>query len=74
MNSMTAAFQARVAGRWCAPGLDSQIVDWTLPALAFMGIVEALVEPDPDHDPTVALAEYFGRASARSARSSSTGS
>jgi hypothetical protein len=28
-----------------------------------MGIVEALVEPDPDYDPTVALAEYFSRVS-----------
>jgi hypothetical protein len=56
-----------------APGLDRQMVDWTLPALAFMGIVEALVEPDPDYDPTVALAEYFSRASARSAGSSPTG-
>jgi AcrR family transcriptional regulator len=53
-----------------APGLDRQMVDWTLPALAFMGIVEALVEPDPDYDPTVALAEYFSRASNRSAGSS----
>jgi AcrR family transcriptional regulator len=53
-----------------APGLDQQMVDWTLPALAFMGIVEALVEPDPDYDPTVALAEYFRRASMRPAEAS----
>jgi hypothetical protein len=48
-----------------APGFDGEMVEWTLPALAFMGIVEALVKPDPDYDPTVALAEYFSRVSTR---------
>ncbi len=33
------------------PGLDGEPADWSLPALAFLGILDALREPDTRNDP-----------------------
>lgn len=40
---------------------------WGLPALCFLGVADALVEPVADYDPEAALAEYFRRVSSRAA-------
>ncbi len=37
-----------VASRTVRPGLDGEPVDWELPAVAFMAILDAMVEPAPD--------------------------
>jgi AcrR family transcriptional regulator len=33
------------------PGIDGEPADWSLPAIAFLGIIDAFVEPDPDFSP-----------------------
>jgi hypothetical protein len=32
------------------PGLDGQPAEWTLAAIAYLGVVDSFVEPDPDFD------------------------
>lgn len=39
---------ATVASRIVRPGLDEEPVEWELPAVAFMAIWNAMIEPDPE--------------------------
>jgi hypothetical protein len=34
------------------PGMDGEPADWSLAAIAFLGIIDAFVEPDPDFSST----------------------
>ncbi|MEB3070903.1 TetR/AcrR family transcriptional regulator [[Mycobacterium] vasticus] len=38
---------ATVASRTLKPGLDGEPVEWELPPMAFMAILDAMIEPDP---------------------------
>jgi AcrR family transcriptional regulator len=35
------------------PAISGDMADWSLAAVAFLGIAEAFVEPDPDHQPSL---------------------
>ena len=37
------------------PGLDGQPAEWTLAAVAYLGVVDSFVEPDPDFDAAEAI-------------------
>lgn len=37
------------------PGLDGQPTEWTLAAVAYLGVVDSFVEPDPDFDAAEAI-------------------
>lgn len=38
---------ATVSSRICKPGPDGEPVEWELPAVAFLAILDAMIEPDP---------------------------